>query len=439
MRTFALVTVALLIALTQPARALAVDSAEVTALRDTVRANPQAIKEAYRLGILLARDGRYDEAIAAWRQLLKDNGATLGFNAQLRLTYAIGATHYKAGRFKRAVAVLKRCREMAPKSAKIAQTLATAETALKEATQDDGLTPPSPTPSPTPSPGPSPGPVGSPSPVASPSPKPCPDGGKAAFQEGDAALTQALTLIEQAQDDELVLGTAIKSLEAARACGYRPERTAYLLGMALVRRAEPGDAARAVTLLEESRKKDDDAKTAMELGVAYGLAGNSDKEIEAHEHAITLMPDWAEAHFKAAIAYDKSGRQDAPRKTFEHAKAAIRTDPKYKTKFQSMLKNSAVAAQIADLVKTIIDKSENGDLNDADVDGYAKQFEKMLGDAGVKISENVKKILASKPAKEFLKKLPPAERDRLMYTPDGQKELQEKLAKLGVTPPREQK
>ena len=75
--------------------------------------------------------------------------------------------------------------------------------------------------------------------------------------------------------------------------------------------------------------------------------------MQAFEKSLELDKDFAECHFYLALAYDKSKRPDAARKTFEHAKAAIRVRSEYKKRFQEVLKNSEVANKIAKIVSEI--------------------------------------------------------------------------------------
>jgi tetratricopeptide (TPR) repeat protein len=430
----ALVALALALAAGAPASGLDMPAEvpEVAALRGLVDQNPHAIKEAFKLGLLLAKDRRYDESILTWRALLRNNPG-LPERARVRVYYVIGMAFHRSGRSKRAEPILMRCLEMAPGTPKIVAALEEVRRAL-QAGPSGGST------------GPGTGGVstgstgattattisGSPAP-----PPPCPDGGKKAFIDGEAGFRQVLVLIDQAQDYDKPLSETIASLRTAHRCGHRPSRTRYLLGSALLRRDDKGDPEEAAGLLEASVKLDEDANTYLELGAARGLMNDTNAEIAALEKSIAILPDFAEAHFRLSFAYDKSKRPDAARHTFEHAKLAIRLNPRDTERFPHGLKHSEVARMIAGVVTDIVRRSEEGDLTDEDIDKFAKEFERMLGPGvGPALKEDVKKMLQSPRTSEFLKKLSPEERKRLMDTPEGQKELYEKLLNMGITPKR---
>jgi tetratricopeptide (TPR) repeat protein len=179
-------------------------------------------------------------------------------------------------------------------------------------------------------------------------------------------------------------------------------------------------------MLKESQRLSPDPRTLLELGSAYGLSGDVDKETASYEEALAADPDMHEAHFKAAVAYDKSRKEGAARLTFEHAKAAIRLDPKYKAKFQNMLKNSDVAKLIAEKVIKIVNASEDGELDDAQIDAAAKEFEKLLGGPGKNI--DVRKVLQDPKIADAIKKVPADQREGFIknLNPDEVRRIVEK-------------
>jgi tetratricopeptide (TPR) repeat protein len=231
-----------------------------------------------------------------------------------------------------------------------------------------------------------------------------------AFDAGQQFYTEGKIALEQAQTNyEEKFTQAIKEMDTAVQGEYNLPKAYYFLGSAHLYRGDDGSdyVHKAQEFLEKSLKLDTDANTFFDLAQVYGLMGNQDKEIEYYEKALELKSRWAECHFRLALAYDKSQRPDAPRKTFENAKAAIREKAEYKKKFQEVLKNSDVAKKIAGIVSEIIEKSENDQLTDAETEKYAKKFQDMLGEKNItaetlKDKDKVRELLNSDRARDII-------------------------------------
>lgn len=76
-------------------------------------------------------------------------------------------------------------------------------------------------------------------------------------------------------------------------------------------------------------------------GEALGLQGDRAGEIQAYEHALALDPASAESHFRLAVALDRSGIEGAPRRSYEHAKQAMRLDVRYRRRLLRALGRTA--------------------------------------------------------------------------------------------------
>jgi tetratricopeptide (TPR) repeat protein len=394
------------------------------------------VRARYKEGTVHVREGRYDDGVALFKQILRAHGAELAHPARVQLFYAVGLCYLRSGRPRRAAPVVKRCLGMAPESKKVQALWAEVRRAL-----GPGPDPIDSGPRPSPSPSLAPSPIPSPAPASTPAAPPPPSlaEAKKAYREGEALHAQTLALIDTAQEFAQPLEEALARLQTARRATYRLARTLFLMGTLRLRRADDqrGDPAAAVALLEESQNAEPAANTLLELGTAYGMLPDVEREIAAYDKALQIDPDLAEAHFRAALAYDKSKRPDAARLTFEHARAAIRAKPdKYKLRFQSMLKNSEVAARIAQLVKQLIGESEIDELTEQKIADYARQFEEMLGPGATGArAEELRKLLARPDVQSALAKLPPDERLRIIRSKDPAAILRV-LWKLGVSPPR---
>jgi tetratricopeptide (TPR) repeat protein len=385
------------------------------------------VRARYKQGTALAREGKFEDGAAVFKQILRDHGSNVSHSAKVKLYYAVGFCYLKAGQPLRAKRAVDLCVGLAPESDKVKALAAD----LKRALTVDEDDPPGPTPTPTATPTASPSPT-----VVQPRPPSLAEA-KAAFQDGEAGYAQVLKLIEQAQEFDKPLADALVRLDVARRGNYRLARTLFLIGGLRMRRAEDADVAEAVKALEESQKLEPDANTLVELGAAYGLVPDSDKEIASFEKALELDPNHAEGHFRAAIAFDKSKRPEAARHTFEHAKSAIRINPqRYKLRFQNMLKNSDVAARVAGLVKKIIGESESDELTEQKVNDYADEFQRMLGSGDpAKKAEEFQKMLKRPEVQKLLDRLPKEQREQILKNKDPGK-LLELLLKQGITPPR---
>lgn len=362
------------------------------------------VRERYRQGVQHAVAGRFDEAIEAWYGLLANKQNGLAMVAKVKLARSIAIAHYKAGRLDKAVMWI----EIAHKRASGDPRVIKARTVILAAKEKASAAPTPPPP-----------------PVEKlPTAAEC----KAAFLKGEEDFREASALVEAAADApgiEKALTAAIAQMEIAVKGDYRKAKALYYLGTAHMLRNDDDrkDLAAARSNLEASLALDSDKATLVNLGMTCGLQLDSDKQIEYLEKALELEPNHAETHFRAAMAYDKSGRKDAARKTFEHAKAAIRVNGEYKKKFQGALKNSEVASQIAEMVGTIINESEQETLTDERTEYWAKKFQDMLG-SDTKI-EDIKAKIKKDGVKGFVES---PEGKKLLATEEGRK-IQERVLK----------
>lgn len=323
----------------------------------------ESVRERYRQGVDHAMAKRWDEAIEAWHGILVNKQIRLAMVAKVKLARSIAVAHHQAGRIDKAVLWIETAYKRAPDDPKVIR----ARAVILAAKARQAAKPPPPPP-----------------PTAAPIRLPSAEDVKIAFTRGEEDFKEAAALVEAAADGpgiEKALGSAIERLGVAIQGDYRKAKALFYLGSAHFLRndEEKKDLEAARKHLEASLALDRDTATLVNLGMTCGLQLDTEKQIEYLEEALANEPNSGETHFRVAMAYDKSGRKDAARKTFEHAKAAIRISSEYKKKFQGALKNSVVAAQIAAMVDEIIKESEAETLTDERTAKWAEKIQELLG------------------------------------------------------------
>jgi len=372
---------------------------EIEQLQTYVQQNPDAVKETYKLGALYFLTKRFEEACDTWRKILSNRNVPLSGSAKVKVAKGMALANYKLGKVKHAYNYIKYVHNQLPEDAKVKRAYDIIKRAFDALTLKTPVnTPPTP-------------PVGAMQvhPIVKKLTVSKATATKA-FDQGQQYYTEGKIALEQAQTNyEDKFSQAIKEMDIAVQGEYNLPKAYYFLGSAHLYRGDDGSdyVRKAQEFLEKSLKLDADANTYFDLAQVYGLMGSQDKEIEYYEKALELKSRWAECHFRLALAYDKSARPDAPRKTFENAKAAIREKAEYKKKFQEVLKNSDVAKKIAGIVSEIIEKSENDQLTDAETEKYAKKFQDMLGEKNItaetlKDKDKVRELLNSDRARDII-------------------------------------
>lgn len=342
---------------------------DIGQLKAWVRDHPQDIRSAYRLGVVYAKGGAFEEAIRVWVKIVKTPGTALNLPSRVKIVRLLGIAFFKIKRYDKARTCSKFVLRHTPQDATAHKILALTD-----------KPPPAHTVVPAPPP---------PPPVSL-------DEAKKAFGEGERLYLQAKQALDAGNPEaETKLGRCIdlfsKAEKGFAGKDYKEKRAKalYYEGAShLCRDSDEHDDARvAMKTLEESVALEEDAQTLFELAGAYGLlwAKTSDKtlkdkEITAYEKALTIRPQWADAHFRVALAYDKSDRADASKKTLENAKLAIKLKPEYKKKFQEVLKNSEIAKKIANIVVDIIVKAESDQLTDEETEKSVKKIQEMFGE-----------------------------------------------------------
>ena len=333
---------------------------------------PEAVKLKYRQGAQAFSEGRFAEAVEAWHQIFTDRQNGLPVASRVKLARMIAIGHFKQGNLGDAHNWIERAYKRMPEDLRIKNARAVINAAWDELQRT--VLHPSPPASP------------SPSPPATPGEAPPPTAAEArrAFDAGEQLHREGVALIDTASDasePDAKFSAAIPKLEVAIRGAYRKERALFLCGSShLLRNADAEDLKAARAQFEEAMKLGgEDRETLVKLSQTCSLQDDIPGAIANLEKALAMDKDCAECHFLLALAYDKSGRDDAPRKTFEHAKAAIGLKSSYKARFQNVLRNSVVAKMIADLVIKIVNDSEGDVLDDKKIDDYAKKFQDMMG------------------------------------------------------------
>lgn len=89
------------------------------------------------------------------------------------------------------------------------------------------------------------------------------------------------------------------------------------LGLVLGRLGQWKEAAAA--LAQVVRIDPEDAETGLKLGLAYGQAGQYQQAVEAFQQAIEVKPDFAEAHSNLGVAFGQLGRRQQAVRAFREA------------------------------------------------------------------------------------------------------------------------
>jgi len=403
---------------------------EIDSLKSFVEQNPNSVREQYKLGALYFLSKRFDEAIDVWSRILANKSLGLAIPSKVKVAKGLALANFKVQRVDKAYKYIRWVYRHTPDDPKVLKAYTVIKAAFdREHGKVDTTTP-----------------ISTPAATAIPTvpvlaikeqkPKPTRDQAKKAFQEGEQAYTEGCIAIEQVNPDyEKKFTYVIEQMQIAVDGDYNAAKAHFCLGSAYLFRnkEDTDDLKKAKENLEESLKLDLDKKTLFNLAQVYGLLDEKDKEIEYYEKALDLDQKWAECHFRLALAYDKSKRPDAARKTFEHAKAAIREKSEYKKKFQEVLKNSDVAKQIASIVSEIIEKSENDQLTDAETEKYAQKFQQMLGEKNLttndlKDKNKLNELMNSDQGKALLGGQD-AEKIKKMLNSPGAQKVQERIMK----------
>lgn len=410
---------------------------------DTLKArleNQDSVKDRYRLGVMYGLTQQWDAAIEAWRRILTNKQVTLPRAAKVKLVRSISIAHMRAGRVEKAWSWIELAYKRAPDDERVIAAREAIAVALAEQRKTRSTPGSATTTSGAPA---TPASVAS---AAPPPPRPAHTAAqiRAAFDAGEQAYREGLLLIEQASDPavpEAKFTAAIKELEVAVEGDERKPRTLFFLGSAHLMRYD--DAAKDLEIardrLEESLKLDEDKTTLTNLAQVYGLLDQTDKQIALLERVIAMDDMSGDAHFRLAMAYDKSGRKDAAGKTFEHAKAAIRISPEYKKKFQGVLKNSKVAADVADIVARIIKDAEDDTLTDNKTEEYARLIQEMLSPDGsikpaaFKNPDTIRRLVGSPEGQQLLDSPKGKKIREFLKTPAGQAAQERALHALAAS------
>ncbi len=347
-----------------------------------VKQHPENVRAVYYLGRMYAQAGNHGQSIRLFMYLLKKPAAPVGspnvISEKLRmdLLNRIGVAYLKSNDLVRAEKVFTHAlrrypqNDLARRGLELIRKRKGQQPAKVEGAATDA-DPPKPKPLP---------------PV---SPEEC----KKAFDEGLKLYNQGKDLVDQGNDDGArdLFNQAREKFDVSLRGKCRDGETNYYIGMSYLKTAadDTGELEQARDFLEKAyRLEPQNEKLTPEItfGLAstYGLLDDNENEIKYYERTIELKPNFAEAHFRASLAYDKAKRSDWSAKSFEHAKKAIKLDPNYKKKFQPMIRNSQVAKKVAGIIHEIIQKSEDSQIPDDEAARYAEEIGKVLGDNNIK-------------------------------------------------------
>lgn len=404
--------------------------AELEAAKSAAAANPSDAKAHYKLGILYFASKDFANAVATWHGLLRNRQSGLALASKLKLMKAMAIASLKMGDLKAALRYISIVHARSPGDPKVDK----AYTVIKAKYDEVFGTPVPVAPAPVTATPAGPAPVAS---VAPPKPKPTAKEAQKAFEDGEQSYEQGKIEMDTGNETYVQqFSSAINRFDIAVAGSHRVPKALFYIGAARMYRNDDAqkDLEKALTALTESQKQEPDPNTMFELGKLYDMMGDREKEIECLEKALEGNPNWAECHFLLALAYDKSSRKDAPRKTFEHAKNAIRLKEEYKQRFQEVLKNSEVAKQIAGIVSEIIEKTENDELTDEETEKYARKFFDMLGDKNVnadtfKDKNKFRELMQSDKARDFLNNTEQGQKINKMLNSSNGQRLLEKVKK----------
>lgn len=356
-------------------------------LKSYVRRHPENFKAVYHLGRLYAREGNYAQAIRLWMYVVKRGSSSRGGSGldpalKLNVLNRIGLAYFKQGEVRRAAKVwqfILKAYPGNPFALKGMAAIRKRNAATGGASVAGGDRPG--------------GPAGTEGPgkrPAAPVSKVSPEEAERAFDRSMTHWIRGRTALEQGNNEkaEPELAKAREGFKTSVDGGYRVARSYYYIGDIYLKEAfeiekalEYFEKAREV-LRKESPKEQDDLGPDITFGIAmaHGLLGDNEKEIAYLEKTLEARPDSAEVHFQAALAYDRSGKEELSAKSFEHAKLAIRLDPEYKKRFQPLIRTSKVARKVAGIIQEIIEKSEDQVISEDEAEEYANQIGRILGE-----------------------------------------------------------
>lgn len=165
---------------------------------------------------------------------------------------------------------------------------------------------------------------------------------------------------------------AILAFVQAYARGYARSEVDYYLGRTCM---EDERIPSALLHLQRARTAvPEDQGIHLQLGKAYGLLGDSQRQIESLEQALSLDPRYAEAHYLVALAYDRVG--DAG-KVVSHSQKAIRLDPGLLDRLRRGLKDGKVLRELSEGVRSNLNRPR-GEIDPTEIDGYATKVAELL-------------------------------------------------------------
>jgi tetratricopeptide (TPR) repeat protein len=164
---------------------------------------------------------------------------------------------------------------------------------------------------------------------------------------------------------------ALLAFVKAYSLGYTRSEVDYYLGRTCLEDELIPSAL--LHLQRAQRAVPEDQGIYLQLGKAYGLLGDSERQVSSFETALSLDPLFGEAHYLAALAYDAQGVSE---KVVEHTQKAIRLEPKYRALLKRGLKNGIVVRSLGERVRTSL--KQDRPLNPTDIDGYAAQVAQLL-------------------------------------------------------------
>lgn len=347
----------LLLALALPGL-LAARPAHEERLRAAVRAARDQPQPWIDLGTYYWKQGQY---LDAGRVLAK---ACERRASSAPLHFATGRALLKARRYRPAAVFLRRTLALDEDHPQARETLT--RMAARDLIPGDWVAPapsyPPPTTPPTPAPEPAP-PAAPDDPLGGLVVRPDPEQASLAWE----AARQAEALGDPVE--------AIAAFRRAYAAGR--DRLDVLFAMApdLLRDEHPRQARFA--LAEYLAAEPHDALAHLTLAKAHQLLGDREAQVAALEKALELDQDYTEAHFHLALAYDEVGNLPL---ALRHAQLTIRLDAGYKDRFKDRIKDTQLAAAIAEEVRKVFRKERHGGLTDEDIDEISDRLAQILGE-----------------------------------------------------------
>jgi tetratricopeptide (TPR) repeat protein len=200
-----------------------------------------------------------------------------------------------------------------------------------------------------------------------------------AFENGVRLYTLGRHGLSSGQPDFAnSLTAAIPLLKIAVQNGYRQPLALYYLGSAHLYRSDASeqDISVAGKLLERSLAIQTTAETYFDLAQVRLWDGQIERAIELYTKALDLKSRLPGAHLCLAMAYDQSSAKDSIRGFFEHLKHAKR---ELKKPADELFKTCRAARVIGEILLQVIEKSENDQLTDAEMERLCNLYDGALG------------------------------------------------------------